>query len=421
MRAEQEAMRAETERLRAERERARAESESQKLAAAETYVQDVLGSVDPTRHGNAVEVSKLLDEYEETIEKRFAGQPLAEARVRSSLAWNHLFLTLMENTGPAEEHWDAAMGHLRRALEIRSRELGEEHPETIESFEMLAQFLAYGRDPERAEQLRRQVLDIRMRTLGADAAETLDARSELASILGKRGKLEEAERLRREVYEANRRLHGDEAGATLAALGTLARIRQQSGALAEAEEMCRQRLETARRLFRPGSDSLDSAVSALANVYVAQGKLEQARDLYGIAIEPGEPGIEEWLNGETEITFAAPTLLVYWEPWCPFSQAYVPNVNRLCSTYDDGALRVIGLVGLTKNSTREQAMWFIERNHLGFPNAKFDRQPFDRIHNTSIPAAMALVDGEIVWVGHPETISRSFLDGLVAGAARGGA
>lgn len=112
----------------------------------------------------------------------------------------------------------------------------------------------------------------------------------------------------------------------------------------------------------------------------------------------------------------APTLYVYWEPWCPYSQAFVPNVNHLFSVYEGGALQVVGLVGLTRKATKAQAMWFIERNHLSFPNARTDRRLFDRIGNASVPAAIAAIDGEIVWVGHPQGISRSFLDGLASGA-----
>ncbi len=390
----------------------RADAAQRKGDATETYLREILKSFDPTRRGETVGMSEFLDEAGARIDEHFADQPLLEARVRSELAMKYLFLDLLQNTGRLEEHWGSAMGHLNRAMEIRSRELGEEHPETIESIELLGQFLGYGRDPAQSEQLRRQVLDIRMRTLATDAPETLEAASNLASILQSRGKLEEAEGLQREVYDTNRRLHGDEAEATVTSLGKLAAIRQERGDLADAEAMCRQHLETARRIYKSGSRALRDAVAAMASVYVAQGKFEQARDLYRDSLQPDELGIEYWLNGELEVTADAPTLLVYWEPWCPYSQAFVPGVQSLYSTYEEGALQVVGLVSLSQGATSKQADWFIERNHLSFPNAKVDGKVVRHFDGRAVPAALALHNGEVVWIGHPNMISRSFLDGL---------
>ncbi|MHC5113280.1 MAG: protein kinase domain-containing protein [Planctomycetota bacterium] len=417
LRAEQERLRAEAESLRAERESERAEAEREKLADAQQYLWGIVGSVNPSK-GEAINVSDLLDDYSRKIEQRFAEQPLLEAQVRSTLAINYVYLNLIHDTGRAEEHFGAAIAHLERAVEIRRRELGDGHDETLESFEMLAGFLAYGGNDARAERVRRLSLELSASENGPEHPLTHRARGNLAGMLLAIGRLAEAEDLRREVYESRLRQHGEEHAGTLSALGRLAQVRQERGDLAEAEEMCRRRLEGARRIFEPGEKDLNNAVSGLANVYVARGKIVDARALYGLSVDPGELGVEWWYGsvpGPTDISFNDPTLLVFWETWCPFSQLWVPRIQTLSSDYEEGALQVLGLVGQTNGSTRAQVQGFIDRNNLLFPNAKSDRQLTRRISQTGVPAAMALHDGGVVWMGHPAYVSRTFLEGL-AGA-----
>ncbi len=416
LRAEQESLRAETERLRAEQEAARAEAESARHGQTQGVLHEILGSANPTDVGSVVEVTKLFDAYGAGLEQRFADQPLVEAQQRYQLAGAYMYMNLLEDTGRAEEHWATAMAHIDRALEIRRRELGDAHEKTIEAIELLAQFLGYGKDPQRAEDLRREVLDTRIRTAGADAPATLAAATRLSTLLRDRGKLIEAESLRREVYEICRRLHGDEAAETLDALADLASIRQQRGALEEAETMYRQRFDAAHRLFGPDSPPLQTAQSDLANVLVARGKLDEARALYQTRMYPDELQIQSWFNGEHDPSFDGPTILLFWEAWCPFSQVSVPGVQDLTRTYDD-ALQVLGLVGLTQNSTPNQAQWFIDRNELTFPNARTGNPvPWMRFVDRGIPTAVALLDHDVLWAGHPAAVRRTFLDGLVAAA-----
>jgi hypothetical protein len=71
------------------------------------------------------------------------------------------------------------------------------------------------------------------------------------------------------------------------------------------------------------------------------------------------------------------------------------------------------MIGMTSlDADADEALSFIERNGLGYPNAVYDLSLFIDVGFVGWPAAMAVHDGNIVWMGHPKDISRAFLEGL---------
>ena len=89
----------------------------------------------------------------------------------------------------------------RRALEVRERTLGEEHPDTLTSVNHLGLLLKSKGDYEGAEPLYRRALEDRERTLGEEHLDIITSVSNLGLLLKSKGDYESAEPLYRRVLE----------------------------------------------------------------------------------------------------------------------------------------------------------------------------------------------------------------------------
>jgi thiol-disulfide isomerase/thioredoxin len=123
-------------------------------------------------------------------------------------------------------------------------------------------------------------------------------------------------------------------------------------------------------------------------------------------------GITDWLTEDYPLKTTAPTLLIFWESWCPYCQLYIPKLDDL-RTERESSLQVIGMTKL--DTGMDDAESFIERNELDFPNAVYDGKVFKDLGFTGWPMAAALHEGSVVWKGNPSDISKTFLEGLVRG------
>jgi hypothetical protein len=75
------------------------------------------------------------------------------------------------------------------------------------------------------------------------------------------------------------------------------------------------------------------------------------------------------------------------------------------------------MTSLNYGRHEDAAESFIERNNLGFPSAVYDGKVFEDLGLTGWPWAVAVHEGNIVWKGFPDEISRVFLEGLARGGS----
>jgi tetratricopeptide (TPR) repeat protein len=117
--------------------------------------------------------------------------------------------------------WVARYDHVRGAYksaenlchlqwEIRSRILGDEHPDTLTSMNNLAETLSAQGDLTGAREKQEEVLEIRSRILGDEHPDTLTSMNNLAETLRAQGDLTGAREKQEEVLEIQRRILGDE-------------------------------------------------------------------------------------------------------------------------------------------------------------------------------------------------------------------
>jgi len=384
-----------------------------KAQGAQDYLQDVMDSIG-SMWGDVVPVSELLETFGDSIERRFADQPEVEAEVRHELALNYSFLTMFRAGSEAREFSALAEEHFSEALRLLRELYGENDPRTLLMIEETADHLDSGFDLERAEALRREALRIREGSEDRDVDGIMGARRDLAGVLAARGKLNEAEAINEGALEHFRVELGGDDPETRSALGLRSWIRQLHGRSEETLSDRLELLETARRVFGSGTEEEQNAITHLADTYVSLGRFDEASSLYQepLPISLERLGIKNWLIEDSALQTDAPTLVFFWESWCPYCQLYISKLDGLL-TKEDSSLQVIGMTSLNYGMQVDDAESFIERNDLGFPSAVYDGKVFADLGFDGWPSAVAIHEGNIVWKGHPDKISRAFLEGLV--------
>jgi serine/threonine protein kinase/tetratricopeptide (TPR) repeat protein len=257
-----------------ERQKQQVESKQQEAEAVVAFLSDhVLSGARPEmlpeKNVRDAIVRAMLDPAAAAAQNAFADRPLVEAAVRSTLAYSYTAI------GRA----DVAFPHGTRALEIRSRLLGEHHPDTIQTVNVMARTLIdLGKFAE-AEQELRAALEHASRTLGDDHRVTVDTRMNLGTVLMRRGRYADAEPLLRLSLQQERRgrNHPRTIVSTTSDLGL---ILMQTGRLAEAEALFREALDRARRDLDRNDPRIIGVLNHVAQVVEQQGRFDEARTLF---------------------------------------------------------------------------------------------------------------------------------------------
>jgi non-specific serine/threonine protein kinase/serine/threonine-protein kinase len=177
--------------------------------------------------GNRVTAREILDKASKEISTGLASDPVLQGHLMDVMGTVYLNLGLYSQAGPL----------FARALDIRRRVLGPEHPDTLKSMSNFGTTLEEeGRFAE-AEHLHRQLLEIRRRKLGPDHEDTLVSMNSLANSLGEQGRYADAEKLIRQAVDIERRVFGPEHKKTIDSLENLAITLDQEKHYSEAEKL----------------------------------------------------------------------------------------------------------------------------------------------------------------------------------------
>ena len=225
--------------------------------------------------GNKVTAREILDKASKDIGTGLANDPELQAQMMNVMGTVYFNLGLYSQAHPL----------LSRAVEIRTRILGPEHPDTLKTMNNLATTLDdEGRYAE-AERLHRQVLGIRRRTLGPDHADTLVSINNLANSLGEQGRYAEAEKLMRQGVEIENRVLGPEHNLTIGAKENLAITLDQEGKYAEAEKLEREVLNIRRRVAGAEHQDTVRSMSNLGATLTHRGKYGEAEKVEREALD----------------------------------------------------------------------------------------------------------------------------------------
>jgi len=127
---------------------------------------------------------------------------------------------------------------------------------------------------------------------------------------------------------------------------------------------------------------------------------------------PASLGIDKWFQGEGEVSISAdkPTLIVFWEEWCPHCRREVPKMQATYEKFKPKGLQLVGLTKITRKSTEDTVTSFISDQNVSYPLAKEDGSVSQHFNVSGIPAAAVVKDGKIVWRGHPARLTDAMIE-----------
>jgi len=267
-------------RIAAQRDRANDE------AAAKGHVSEFLKNLfvesDPAEsRGSSLTVRQVLDEGAKKIEA------LPDDAVRTEL---------MRTIGDVYRklgHFPEAEGLLQGAVDERRRLLGDEHPDTLTSFNDLGFLFWQQARYDEAETILSAALETardvlgeddpverQRRTLGEEHPSFLGTASNLAGVHIRQGNYALAEQLLSDVLEIESRTLGDDHPGTLATRTNLAIAYKELGRLDESAAMFEENLALQRRVLGDDHPGTLRTVNILGLVYIDLGRHEEAHTMF---------------------------------------------------------------------------------------------------------------------------------------------
>ena len=252
--------------------RLRAEREALQAQAIAEFLENMLAK--PVDLGREARVADVLDEAVAGLEAATDLSSEVEARLRLTIGASYATLGMYAEAEP----------QIERAVELRRRDPGEQHPDFAAALNALGQLRDdQGRLAE-AEAAHRRALSIRRATLEPGDPAIAASLNNLAAVLRAAGRLDEA----RERYEAalalNRAAYGDEHPTIAIGLNNLAIVLKEQGDLAEAGRLHRAALALRRKLFGDEHPSIAIDLNNLAALLDEQGKYAESEVLYREAL-----------------------------------------------------------------------------------------------------------------------------------------
>ncbi len=245
----------------------RARVESQAVSNFLRY--SVLESLDPFKVGGSqITIRSVFDSASASLERQFAGTPLAEAEIRYTVGNAYWSLGMYEQ----------AELHLGRALEIQQAKLGQENPATLSTTHYLGWlYFSMSHYPE-AEQLLVQAMEGRTRVLGGENGDTLLSMVGLACVYNMQGRFNEAEELIQKALEITRRALGEDHPYMPAFMNALAFVYELQGRYNEEEYLAKQGLKIARRVLGENDWFALLLKHTIARTYMLQGRYDEAEE-----------------------------------------------------------------------------------------------------------------------------------------------
>ncbi len=293
-------------------------AELEQSEASSSFLANILASVDAKKKGRSVTLLEVLDKSEASIGSQFAGQPSAEAAVRTTFgnwfkdsglyvrAEPHLKRALrlctqlygedsdratscrfsLADSYRSEGRFDEAREQYQAVIDITRRSRSEDHPDALLAMNSLASLeptLAHPHRLAEREAMARSTLDLARRTLGEEHPTTLTSMQTLAEVLGA-GRPESMTLCERAI-EISRTIRGDYHPQTIGLLRTLGWLHFSLGQNDQAESAFRRALAGARATWDDTHPETLTLIADLGMTQKSQGRLEEVEARYLAAIE----------------------------------------------------------------------------------------------------------------------------------------
>ncbi len=207
-----------------------------------------------------------------------------------------LALLLWQPAAVAEEQWDqlyeeavkhhqageyiGATNWAEKALSYARERLGEKHPSTLASLNILAVLYGAQGRYERAEPLYVEALALRKEVLGEKHPNTLDSLNNLASLYYSQGRYDQAEPLFVEALALRKEVLGEKHPNTLDSLNNLAVLYGAQGRYERVEPLLVEALALNKEVLGEKHSNTLNSLNNLAVLYYSQGRYDRAEPLF---------------------------------------------------------------------------------------------------------------------------------------------
>ena len=214
---------------------------------------------------------------------------------RASTTWLQLY--------HAQGRYADAEPHYQRALAIREKVLGPEHPDVATSLNNLAVlYRAQGRYAD-AEPRYQRALAIREKVLGPEHPDVATSLNNLAALYHAQGRYADAEPHYQRALAIREKVLGPEHPDVAMSLNNLAELYRAQGRYADAEPRYQRALAIREKVLGPEHPDVATSLNNLALLYHAQGRYADAEpalpagtDHPGEGARPEHPDVATSLN-----------------------------------------------------------------------------------------------------------------------------
>jgi serine/threonine protein kinase/Tfp pilus assembly protein PilF len=293
-------------------ERDRANTEAETAQRVTRFLVSIFRVSDPSEaRGNTVTAREILDRGASRIAGELADEPVVRARLQETMGSVYYSLglyepaegllreavaTLEEEPGQEaslaggldqlatvlwyENEFDEAEELYGRALELRERALGPDHPDVARSLNNLGLHYQTMGDFARAEHMYLRSLRIREQVLGPEHPRVSLALHNLATLASAQDKRDQALAYEERALKIAETALGPGHPQTIAVHANLADMYRVAGRLDEADEIARRALAGAESSLGPDHPATAQAVTSAAAVRLDIGDLDGAEELF---------------------------------------------------------------------------------------------------------------------------------------------
>src|SRR6266542_1220515 len=176
--------------------------------------------------------------------------------------------------------YDASRPAAERALELREKALGPDHPDVAQSLHNLAIIHRLKGDYAKSEPLFQRALDIKEKAFGPENPDVAASLNSLAIIYHAKGDYAKAEPLFQRALAIYEKALGPESPDVAGSLNNFALNYRDKGDYTKAEPLFQRALDIKEKAFGPEHPNVAESLNSLANLYGDKGDYAKAEPLF---------------------------------------------------------------------------------------------------------------------------------------------
>ena len=249
-------------------ERDKARIENIKFEKVNSFLQQMLSSVDPSELGRDVKVYDILEKAANDVETELNDQPEIEASIRSTLGNTYVNLGEYKKGKP----------FLDKALEINENLYGKESEQTAQSLHDLALYYDWVGDYKMADSLYNESINIFRKVLKHPTKRFADALNDYAITAMNVGHHDKAEKLFNEAIDIALSLYGEKNRNTAVFMNNLALNYLDAGNFDKAEKYFKKSIAIITELLGENRPEIGSSYNNLAYLYMVKNDFKLAKE-----------------------------------------------------------------------------------------------------------------------------------------------